>query len=746
MKKILFLLLISIATYGQARFPEGVRISGGQPTVTTTNFLTATDATGLQTKIAPVNLPFTNQKTIAQIRAFSGSISNVYTTDLGQEGNWYYDASDTTSSDNTGTILVTADGKRIKRVYSAYVNVKWFGVKGDGTNETTGIQNAIDKTAAIGGKATLYFPKGVYGATHIVLSCNMEGYNQRSSILLCLDSASGSFIDYKNVLSYFNMNNLGLKYEGTQLKNGLNFTWQSSIFTTAGLWYSSFKNLYIEGFTGHGLILFASDYYLSPTLTQDTANQFLSFDTVEIRKGGSFGVDSSCMKVVGQLNTAMFSNCGFYMGAGVAHPATVDDTNVLIRFEGIPNRGVNFTDAPDANFVNCTIQGTSYQTGVSTTQFTTIGFDYCKFENLSRVVYNGYASSVTITNGFILNGGYNVLSAFYCGAASRLNVNSYITGGSTTKVTNDETAREITVNSTGLENTLAYTITGEAIFYSGGTVNIPLKTESVSIYNNTPIINDFTTFLKAGSVFSVKILDHASATGKLVMFAGAKFNNVAFVKATDALVVERLHTGNYSIIGYGEPSCTTANLPDFTTAAYLPYKTNFIGFKVYNTTTKRYNVFDGNNWIDQPDINLLNLKENASNKSDSFTVSSSTTYASTKALVDGLSSVSVVKPFIYKAIITQTGTSDPVATVIYSNYVGSIVWTRTGVGNYRATLTGAFPAAKTFVMTGTPTNGTNYSIGVLRGSDDYIFMDSFTNGVLTDGTINNQTVSFEVYP
>lgn len=58
MKKILFLLLISIASYGQADFPEGVQISGGQPTVTSTSFLTAVDGTGLLTKISPVNLPF----------------------------------------------------------------------------------------------------------------------------------------------------------------------------------------------------------------------------------------------------------------------------------------------------------------------------------------------------------------------------------------------------------------------------------------------------------------------------------------------------------------------------------------------------------------------------------------------------------------------------------------------------------------------------------------------------------------
>lgn len=114
-----------------------------------------------------------------------------------------------------------------------------------------------------------------------------------------------------------------------------------------------------------------------------------------------------------------------------------------------------------------------------------------------------------------------------------------------------------------------------------------------------------------------------------------------------------------------------------------------------------------------------------------------------KAYVDGLITA---QPKVYKAIVSQIGTADPTAVVIANTLGGTVVWTRTAVGNYRATLAGAFPAAKTLPLTGVTTNGTNFSIGVVRGSDDYIFMDSFTSGILTDSTINNQSVSFEVYP
>ena len=44
---------------------------------------------------------------------------------------------------------------------------------------------------------------------------------------------------------------------------------------------------------------------------------------------------------------------------------------------------------------------------------------------------------------------------------------------------------------------------------------------------------------------------------------------------------------------------------------------------------------------------------------------------------------------VYKALMTQTGTAAPTATVLL-NSIGSIVWSRDGVGNYIGTLTGAF--------------------------------------------------------
>lgn len=87
-----------------------------------------------------------------------------YVTNRGQEGFFYYDATDTSSADNTGLVLVGAGGARFKRIddRANAVNAAWFGVAADGvTDDTSAVQAAID--AAIGdNRRELHFPSGTY--------------------------------------------------------------------------------------------------------------------------------------------------------------------------------------------------------------------------------------------------------------------------------------------------------------------------------------------------------------------------------------------------------------------------------------------------------------------------------------------------------------------------------------------------------------------------------------------------------
>lgn len=63
---------------------------------------------------------------------------------------------------------------------------------------------------------------------------------------------------------------------------------------------------------------------------------------------------------------------------------------------------------------------------------------------------------------------------------------------------------------------------------------------------------------------------------------------------------------------------------------------------------------------------------------------------------------------VYRATLTQTGTSAPVATIIANTLGGTVVWARGSAGFYTGTLASVFSANKTQVFVGTSPNGANF--------------------------------------
>ncbi|MBB6501272.1 right-handed parallel beta-helix repeat-containing protein [Pedobacter cryoconitis] len=140
--------------------------------------------------------------TIKGLRDINNPITTdqFYITDQNYKGIWYYDSADTTSADNTGTILVSLDGKRFKRAHGNEVLVTWFGALGDGINDdTVAIQNAINYAA---GKFSVRIPKGTF-----MIKAHYEFYDP---------SASGFLIDKGGI--YLNDNSTLLMDDGCYLK------------------------------------------------------------------------------------------------------------------------------------------------------------------------------------------------------------------------------------------------------------------------------------------------------------------------------------------------------------------------------------------------------------------------------------------------------------------------------------------------------------------------------------------------
>lgn len=61
------------------------------------------------------------------LRAYTGRATGVRITQAGLAGHFFRAASDTTSADNGGTIIVDGAGRRWKRIYDGIIHVEWFG-------------------------------------------------------------------------------------------------------------------------------------------------------------------------------------------------------------------------------------------------------------------------------------------------------------------------------------------------------------------------------------------------------------------------------------------------------------------------------------------------------------------------------------------------------------------------------------------------------------------------------------------
>lgn len=188
---------------------------------------------------------------------------------------------------------------------------------------------------------------------------------------------------------------------------------------------------------------------------------------------------------------------------------------------------------------------------------------------------------------------------------------------------------------------------------------------------------------------------------------------------------------------------------------------NYIGISNIGLDTGHIYVVQNkstvNDLIVRPIDNVKFLQPNGFDSQSDFTVKANTYARFT--LVDNTSGsdkvfmVEIINPLglpslpykTYRAILNQTGTSAPVATVL-ENTVGNIVWTRNSPGNYSATLVGTFLANKTYY----PTFGTSNSFNRVytnRLNDDVMTIISISEDFSTylDNELFNFPIEILVY-
>jgi hypothetical protein len=117
-----------------------------------------------------------------------------------------------------------------------------------------------------------------------------------------------------------------------------------------------------------------------------------------------------------------------------------------------------------------------------------------------------------------------------------------------------------------------------------------------------------------------------------------------------------------------------------------------------------------------------------------------------RTLVDKGYVTSIARPYkVYTALLTQTGTNAPTATVL-ENTIGPIVWSRSNPGLYLGTLTGAFTVSKSWGISEDVANGSNSSTRLrITGAPDAMQVLTALGTTTTDGLLANTPIEIRVY-
>jgi hypothetical protein len=390
--------------------------------------------------------------TVSGLRGLSSPTTSAryYTTDNGQEGYWYYDNSDLSSSDNTGTILVSGT-KRFKRIFSGAVNVKWFGTVADyntgtntGTDNTAAFASARDYAAA--NNLQLFIPTGRYGLTaYTMKQVSIIGAGSQSTFLYALTSSDTAF--FRLGVGPIQ----GMTFSGFSLVGRSGNTGQHGLFLkaleqtipsyTGGLWYTKFSDLIIRGFPGHGIHLEALD---DGAHAGDLANQFLTFDHVDVFR--SELAASRALYVYGQCGQTEFKNCEFdgasknlassinvEIATGTFNAIAISTTHIDFEVCTIQNseRGVSISTGRNITFRKCWYENLKYgvdwllsSTGsISESHFANItdgsSTGYCALDNSSNLdfIFNEYSGTIDNTVKGSNHFGLRMYGNYYTGGS-----------------------------------------------------------------------------------------------------------------------------------------------------------------------------------------------------------------------------------------------------------------------------------------------------------------------------------------
>lgn len=118
------------------------------------------------------------------------------------------------------------------------------------------------------------------------------------------------------------------------------------------------------------------------------------------------------------------------------------------------------------------------------------------------------------------------------------------------------------------------------------------------------------------------------------------------------------------------------------------------------------------------------------------------------SLVQASAATGSVGVKVYRALLTQTSNTAPVATVLENSFGAALVWAISSTGTYTATLTGAFTSAKTFIIQPGEigTIAAIKNVLAVRTSDNVVTVTTGSGGTLENAVLSTYPIEILVYP
>ncbi|CAM3417486.1 hypothetical protein FLLO111716_09010 [Flavobacterium longum] len=483
---------------------------------------------------------------------------------------------------NDGTIVQAAtngvpnDTGRWVRLYDDYISVAYFGANGYWGNQTATIQAAIDfaKLVANGSSdyqshfasTTVFIPSGIYPIDKITLKDGVDIVGEsidRTMIMALPDGTAPCLIDMEAGMVHTNVSNLHLygKYPGTNGSNktAMFFKGQVGPYGAGGLTNSTFRNIIVEFFKGHGI-------HMSAGTTGSLPNDTTIFENVRIFR--FYGVTPAIHSLYIDNDNRLYSfiNCQFDGGGG-GESFYMASTGSNVYIDG--NGSSDYALPHSINFLNTTIQNGDY--GVYINGADNVNFDTCWFENLGTGVYADGTlrpcKGINITNSRFANvAGYGAFSQY-------LDANYMISTGYCIESKNS------VVNAT---NNLM--VGGDPCTNCGfskahpGNLGLNLSMNSFTQDNLAKMTGVMQTATQSGSTLDCKQNNEISATGSgtiTTISSTINTGEVVLIKAASSLTFSRAPGSNITFPG----SSTTLTLTTGEMAEFM--KTDFGGLEKF---------------------------------------------------------------------------------------------------------------------------------------------------------------------